>query len=247
LIIRLPAAENGLDGAIDGDFLVVAQRFVGAVEGRRQQPVGVVFGQGLCGAIALPQFDGRWELCELGFTAPEQVDLDDGLAVGGVCEREPQNDRVVFGLLDAVARGFVPRLGFNHGDGDIARVSEDKVGALARLASWSAGCIDDSPVGEAVLLVEAVRRVVPTRFADFGHDVARTSVGFGQRHVLSRSEKPPFRAMELGSAKQQYKSKSARDKHFTDGAGLRSRTIRVVFEGVEALPRPPTRDVRTNA
>lgn len=103
--------------------------------------------------------------------------LDNTVAARRVGELEAKDDRVVFGLLEAVAGLFVGSLCLYKCDGEITSVAQKVIGALLRATGDFAANDDDPPVREGLLLADLV--VVPTRCVKLRQDVFPTGVGFG--------------------------------------------------------------------
>jgi hypothetical protein len=108
--------EDGLDDTVDGDLLVVARVFAGGEIGRGEKAFGNGFGEFFGGAEALPEFGGSGDFGEFAFLAGDEIEFDEGLAVGGVGELEAEHGRVFFGLLETVAGFFVNGFGFDNGE-----------------------------------------------------------------------------------------------------------------------------------
>jgi hypothetical protein len=120
--------QDGMDGTIDGDFLVVPRVLAGEVVGGRQQPLGGLGGEMLGARQPAPQLVGRGEGVKLPLPPGQAIELDDTLAVGGVGEFEVQDFGVFLRLLEPLAGGLVARLGLNDGDGEVRAEAEDVVG-----------------------------------------------------------------------------------------------------------------------
>lgn len=123
-------------------------------------------GSGIAGELILaaqpgPQFGRRGEGFNRALDARDEVEFDDFLAVGGVGELEAEDFGVVLGLLQTIGGFLVFRLGLGDGDGKIAGVTQEVVGALAFFAVGLGAAHDDAPVGEAALLGNGVRVRVP--------------------------------------------------------------------------------------
>ena len=90
------ALENGFDGAVDRDLLVVALALPDGMIGGREQPAGsgVVIEPAPC-AVALPELRRRRIGAHHGFNAGEVVEFDDLVAVRRVGELQPEHLGVV--------------------------------------------------------------------------------------------------------------------------------------------------------
>ena len=110
------------------------------------------------------------------------------MAVRRVGELQPQDFGVVLGLLQAVAGRLVGGLGLDDGEGEIARVAQEVVDALRRLADEALADGNDAPVGDGALLGDGMGFVVPACGLELGDDVLSAGVGFGERHVFPSSE-----------------------------------------------------------
>ena len=123
--------QNGLHGAVNRNALIIARFFAGGQIGGREQAVGNgVVGQFLARPQARPKFGGRGKGFDEPLDAGDEVEFDDFLAVGGVGEFQAEDFGVFFGLLEAIGGLFVFRLGLDDGDGKIAGVAEQVIGAF---------------------------------------------------------------------------------------------------------------------
>ena len=84
------ALQDRLDGAVDGDLLVVARRLAGSVVAGREQPVGGLSSEAArrLGSAAHSS-SGVGKASSVALEAGEVVELDDLVAVGRVGELRP--------------------------------------------------------------------------------------------------------------------------------------------------------------
>jgi hypothetical protein len=115
--------QHGLDGAVDGEFLIVAGALTAQMVGRREQPLGVRVRQAAAFLVARPQLVRRGEGVEEPLPALEVVELDDLRPVGGVGEFDPQDFGVVLRLLHPRSRRFADPLRLDNGEGEVAAVA----------------------------------------------------------------------------------------------------------------------------
>ena len=167
------AFGDGLDGAIDGDFLVIAGLLI-----RGGQVVVLLDhrnlrgGEALPEAIAPPQFGRRWEGIEGQFHF-HRVGLagavveNEGVAVGTEDEGHVERVGVVQRLLHAGADGVVVILRLQHRQRDAGLEIEEVIGALGVAASGKLAAHDDPAFGEGDLLADLVHEV------PFGRDQRR--------------------------------------------------------------------------
>ena len=128
------AFRDGIDGAIDGDELVVAGGLLKATV------VVVLGGDGfLCGGVGLgcavagPKFVGGRELIERDFARDRArldgaVVLEEGVAVGAVSERHIEDFGVFKCLLHASPYAVVVVFGLDDSEREVRFVGEDVVG-----------------------------------------------------------------------------------------------------------------------
>ena len=179
----LTPRDDGLDGTVDGDLLVVPQRPASVPVGRGQQPLGrCTVHKALRHALPPPELLGRWKCVEGPFHAGRVVDLDDFHAVRRIGELEAECFGVVTRLLEALCGVLVARLRLNYGYGEMGSEPQDVIGALLSSAACPASDEHDSSVGEGPLFVDRVRRIVPARFPKHGDDELAAGVSFGLSH-----------------------------------------------------------------
>ena len=80
------------------------------------------------------------------------IEFDDGLPVGGIGEFDLQDVGVVFGLLQPCGGRFVFGFCLDYGNGKVASVAQDAIGALAGTPSRCAAVNNDASVRESALL-----------------------------------------------------------------------------------------------
>lgn len=170
--------QNGLHGAVDGDFLIIAGRFAGDVVIRSQQQLSGGSGDALPVAKAFPQVVGSGERLTVIVPPGEKIMLDGAVAVGGVRKLEAQDLGIIFCLLEAVTGLLVGGLGLDDGNGKIAAVTKKVIGAFLRAAAVLAAGKHNPTVGKSSLLADPF--VIPTRGVKFGQDVFPTRVSFGK-------------------------------------------------------------------
>jgi hypothetical protein len=100
------------------------------------------------------------------------------VTVGGVCELQPENLRVVLGLLESVGGGPVGGLGLHDGDAQVRTVPQQIVRAFAGAPSPLASSGDDPPVSECYLLIETMRIGIPPSGLELRNDELPACVGF---------------------------------------------------------------------
>lgn len=183
-------AEDRLDGAVDGDLLVIPRRLATDSVVRGEQMFHLRGSRDLApGPIPLPEIFGFGEIRDARFRAVEVVNLDDVLPVGGIGEFQAQHFGVGPCLLDAVGGGLVAGLGFDHGERKVAGVAQELVHPLRGFADEALADGDDSTVGDGALLSDRTGVVVPASSLKFGDYEFSTSIGFVVAHCL------PFRAV----------------------------------------------------
>ncbi len=124
-----------------------------------------------------PQFVRRGKILEKPFLAGKVIELDDTVAVGGVGEVKTKDFRVFLGLLEAITRQFVRRLGLDDRNGKITSVPEQVVCSLLRPAFGPVAGNDDPAIREVALLGDKMRLVIPASFGKLGNDVLATGIG----------------------------------------------------------------------
>jgi hypothetical protein len=118
---------DGLDSAVDGNFLVVAGRLAAQVIRRRQDSFGGFGRKRFASGQARPKFRWRWEHTKFSLQPGDVIKLDDAVSVRGVGKIEPQYFGVLFCLLEAVTRRGVIGLGLDHCDGEIRTIAKDVI------------------------------------------------------------------------------------------------------------------------
>jgi len=181
------AGEDASDRAVDGGLLIVAERPGPIRPNRRQQLLGRRgVRRTLRPALPPPDLVGRRKGADGPLHAGRVVHFDDGDAVRRVGEREPERLGVVTRLLEAVSGMPVAGLRLDDGNGEVAPIPEEVVGALAPSAAGPAAGEHDAAVGEGALLFDCVRRLLPARPLEHGNDELAAGVGFGVGHLRGR-------------------------------------------------------------
>ena len=182
------AASDGIDGAIDGDELVVARRFAGAVVVVVLRGDGHLRGlEAFGGAVALPKLLRRGKLIERNFALHNAgcagaVVFQEGIAIGTVSEGDIENLCVFERLRHARAESLVVVLGLQHGEREVGLVVEDVVGLFGLAAPDRFATHDDAAFGEIDLLTH-LRHDIPLRAIRSDHsgsDVLGADVGLGE-------------------------------------------------------------------
>jgi len=155
--------ENGLQGPIDRNLLIVARALAAQVIGGRKEPLGIrVVGKVLSRSEALPELAWSWKHLKIVLFAGEKVELDDAVAVGRICKLQPEHFRITFGLLESVTGSFVCSFRLDNRDHAVASVPQEIVGAFLRSATGLITDQHDATVGERLLFSEGVWVIVPT-------------------------------------------------------------------------------------
>jgi len=97
----------------------------------------------------------------LALETSDKVELDYLLPVAGVSELQAKDLGVILCLLQAISGALVFGLGFDDGEGEVARVAEEIVGAFAFTPLGVVAAHDDAAFGEPTLLSDGMRLVVP--------------------------------------------------------------------------------------
>jgi hypothetical protein len=175
----LPPGEDRFDRPVDGDLLVVpgrlaADRVVGSDQvlhllGRVDSATCL---------IAPPKAIRRREVGDARFRPLEIVDLDDLSTVGSVAVFEPEDFRIIAGLLHGISRGFVTGLRLDYGKREVPRVAQQVVDPLGRLADETLAHGNDAAIRDGALLGDRMRFVIPPCRLQLGYDESSASVGF---------------------------------------------------------------------
>ena len=103
------------------------------------------------------------------------------MTVGAVGELEAEHLGIVLRLLHCICRRLVGDLRLDDRERKVARVAEQIVHALRRLADEPFAHRHDAAIGDRALLSDGVRLVVPAGRCELGDDVLAAGVGFGDQ------------------------------------------------------------------
>src|SRR5262249_10837215 len=118
------ALKDGLDHAVDGDFLIIARGLSSQVVQRRQELRGRLLAQVLSGRQTAPKLVRRGKRLDLPLYSVDKAELDNAAAVGRVSELQSEDLGILLGLLNAFGRRLVVRLGLYHRDHVVPAESE---------------------------------------------------------------------------------------------------------------------------
>src|SRR2546428_11054344 len=102
--------------------------------------------------------------------------LDDRGAIGGVCDLQPEDLGLFFGLLKAVAGFLVRGLSFYNGDWEVTAVAKQGVGTLLRATTVLTARHHNAPRGGSLLFADFF--LLPTRAGEPGGGVLSARVCF---------------------------------------------------------------------
>ena len=188
----LPALQRRLNGAVDGDLLVVAKGLRPVRKRGRQQPLGyLVIDECPPRAQAGPEIVGRREIPDRPLDPGRVVEFDDLNAIGGIRELQAEDFGIFLGLLKTLRRMPVAGLGLDNRDREVRIVSEEVVRALLLAAAGLAADKDDPAVGEGSLLVDGMGTIIPACSLQLRDDELPTGIGFVHAQTTSLSSDMP--------------------------------------------------------
>ena len=169
-----------MNDAVDGNALVVVRDLAGSEIKRREKAVG---GGRVVKLVALavtgPQVGRCWIVGELALATGQEIELDDGGAVGGVGEGEAQDGGVLLGLLEAIGWVFVIGFGLDYGEQEVPGVAEQVISAFPWATPGGLALGDNAASREVALFGDGVWIVIPAGLLQKGHDELAACVGLG--------------------------------------------------------------------
>src|SRR5436190_12707531 len=134
---------------MDSDLLIVTRPLAAdfMMEGEERVVSISVVGQTEFIAQALPQLVRRGKSLQAALNTGRVIVFDDVRTIRRIGEAQAEDFGVVHRLLEAIARRMLIIFGFDDGNGEVGGVTEDVIGAFARLAGMAFTGGDDPAIG----------------------------------------------------------------------------------------------------